>query len=279
MNLNDGYKKIENRKKLLILLIFCVFLIVAGCKEGNLYDYGVFLGINENEADRLKMYQLVVIEPSEFSVEKIKQLHSDGKIIYGYLNIGSIEVYRLYYSRFEELFLDIYQDWPDENWIDVSSSLWQDFIVDDLARQYVALGLDGLFLDNADVYYNYPQEEIYQGLCSILKGLKKYDVTLIVNGGDLFVSRCIEENTALLLFDGINQETVFTCIDFENGSFGLQTEEETSYFKKYLKKAKENGLSVYLLEYGANRKLAKEIEQYCSDSGFSWYNAEDLDLR
>lgn len=279
MNLNDRYKKVKNRKKLLILLFFCIFLIVAGCKEKNLYDYGVFLGINEDEADRLKLYQLVVIEPSEFSVEKIKQLHSAGKIIYGYLNIGSIEVYRLYYSRFEELFLGIYQDWPDEKWIDVSSSLWQDFIVNDLARQYVALGLDGLFLDNADVYYNYPQEEIYQGLCSILKGLKKYDITLIINGGDLFVSRCIEENIAFLLFDGINQETVFTCIDFENDSFGLQTEEETTYFKNYLEKAKENGLSVYLLEYGANRKLAKEIEQYCSDNGFSWYNAEDLDLR
>ena len=279
MNLNDRYKKVKNRKKLLILLFFCIFLIVAGSKEKNLYDYGVFLGINEDEADRLKLYQLVVIEPSEFSVEKIKQLHSAGKIIYGYLNIGSIEVYRLYYSRFEELFLGIYQDWPDEKWIDVSSSLWQDFIVNDLARQYVALGLDGLFLDNADVYYNYPQEEIYQGLCSILKGLKKYDITLIINGGDLFVSRCIEENIAFLLFDGINQETVFTCIDFENDSFGLQTEEETTYFKNYLEKAKENGLSVYLLEYGANRKLAKEIEQYCSDNGFSWYNAEDLDLR
>ena len=42
VNLNDGYKKIENRNFDTINL--CL-LIVAGCKEGNLYDYGVFLGI------------------------------------------------------------------------------------------------------------------------------------------------------------------------------------------------------------------------------------------
>ena len=141
------------------------------------------------------------------------------------------------------------------------------------------MGFDGLFLDNADVFCNYPTENIFQGLCKILKGLRKYDMKLIINGGDHFVAKCMENDIALSLFDGINQETVFTSIDFENKHFGIQTKDETDYFKDYLTKAKEYGLSVYLLEYCADQSLAKKIETYCSKNGFLWYNAENLDLR
>ncbi|HPW53905.1 MAG TPA: endo alpha-1,4 polygalactosaminidase [Erysipelotrichaceae bacterium] len=279
MDIKDTSIKFAKGKKLLILVVFGVILVMGGCTDEKTYRYGVFLGINENESEIMDLYETVVIEPAEFSRVKIKELQAAGKTVYGYLNIGSVEEYRSYFDRFKDLYLGIYQDWPDEQWIDVSSLEWQNFIVFELGKQYVEMGLDGLFLDNADVYYRYPSEEIFQGLCSILQGLKEYDLILIINGGDLFVSRCLEENTALSLFDGINQETVFTCINFDNKSFGVQSEEETEYFKNYIEKVKENGLSVYLLEYGANRQLAIEIDSYCLENGFSWYNASNLDLR
>lgn len=285
MNIKVNFPKFINFKKLLIVVLIGFFLVVSGCSKKHTfeheheYKYGVFLGINEDEVDKLKLYQFVVIEPAEFSVTTIEQLHNNGKTVYGYLNIGSVEEYRDYFDRFEEVFLGVYQDWPDEQWVDVSCSQWQDFIVDELAKQYFDLDINGFFLDNVDVYYNYPKEEIYQGLCAILKGLKKYNIPLIINGGDMFVSRCIEENIALSLFDGINQETVFTAIDFENQSFKIQSKDETEYFKEYLEKVKENGLTVYLLEYGANRDLSKNIDDYCLANGFYWYNANNLDLR
>ena len=145
--------------------------------------------------------------------------------------------------------LGIYENWPDERWIDVTSPLWQSFVIDELGKDYAAMGLDGFFLDNADVYYHFPEDDVFQGLCTIMKGLKSYGLPLIINGGDPFVSRCMEENTALSLFDGTNQETVFTKIDFTNQTYGQQAEEETEYFQEYLSKAKEHGLSVYLLGY------------------------------
>ncbi len=115
-------------------------------------------------------------------------------------------------------------------------------------------------MDNADVYYQYPTREIFEGLVAILKGLKTYDATLIINGGDAFVSECIDAGIALSLFDGINQETVFTSIDFESNTYGEQTEEERAYFQAYLAKAKASGLAVFLLEYRADQELAKEID-------------------
>ena len=240
-------------------------------------SYGVFLGINGNEYAKLKEYRLVVIEPSEFTSEQIEQLHAEGKKVYGYLNIGAVEKYRPYFNRFEELFLGVYKDWPDERWINAADPKWQHFIVNELGKQYSDMGFDGFFLDNADVYYNFGTDDIYQGLCAILQGLKNYNMKLVINGGDTFVTRCINENK--YLFDAVNQETVFTSINFENGTYGAQTAEETTYFKEYLAKVKNSGLSVYLLEYAADHTLAKKIDAYCTENAFIWYNAKNMDLK
>lgn len=262
-----------------LCLIVCLSVLTAGCSVKPQKEYGVFLGINAEQRERLDDYHLVVIEPSEFQAEHIRELHAEGKRIFGYINVGAMEEYRPFYDRFQHLTMDVYENWPDERWIDVSSPAWQSFLVDELGKRYADMGLDGFFLDNTDVYYHYPTEEVFQGLCAILKGLKGYDIPLIINGGDFFVSKCIDEGLARSLFDGINQETVFTSIDFENGSYGIQEETETLYFQDYMARAKDCGLTVYLLEYGATPVLSEEIDHYCRKNGFLWYNAESLELQ
>ena len=267
-------------KKVLVFVCIVILMgILCGCRGSMAGDYSVFLGINEDEVAKLKPYSVVVIEPSEFSIETINSLHAEGKTVYGYLNIGAVEEYRSYFDRFQDLYLGVYEDWPDERWVNVASSIWQDFVVDELGKQYADKGLDGLFLDNADVYYEYKTDGIFNGLCAILEGLKKYNLTLIINGGDTFVKRCIKERKVKSLFDGVNQETVFTSINFDNNTYGVQAAEETLYFQDYLMEVKAQGLKVYLLEYGANKELEKKIDAYCKENGFIWYNAKGLELR
>lgn len=258
------------------VIMFCLFVLISCGKESN--SYGVFLGINGDEIETLEHYQTVVIEPAEFTGEQVEKLHAGGKTIYAYLNIGAIENYRPYYEDYKEFTLDVYEDWPDEQWMDVSQEGWQQFIIEDLGKKYSDMGYDGFFLDNADVYYHYPEENVYQGLQSILKGLKQYQVNLIINGGDTFVSRTIDDGIAKDLFDGVNQETVFTSINFDDRTYRKQSVKETAYFKAYLEKVRETDLRVYLLEYGADSRLAKEIENYCRENGFEWYNALGLEL-
>ena len=261
------------------LLVLCVALLVSGCAQEPSREYGVFLGISGNEIERLDGYDIVVIEPSEFNAEQIEALHADGTTVYGYLNVGAIEGWRPYYDRFRDMTLGVYEDWPDERWVDVTSAAWRDFIVNELGKEYAAMGLDGFFLDNADVYHHYRTDETFEGLSLMLRGLKGYGLPLVVNGGDDFVSRCIDDGSAQGLFDGINQETVFTRIDFEQGTYGVQTKEENAYWKDYLATVKDSGLSVYLLEYGADQGLAMRIDAYCRENGFLWYDAEGLELR
>ena len=248
--------------------------------DGPRYPYGVFLGRNGDETDGLEAYQTVVIEPEAFSGAQIAALHDAGCTVYGYLNVGAVEEYRDYYGRFADLSLGVYEDWPDERWVDVSDPAWQAFLTQELAPAYLALGLDGFFLDNADVYYHFQTDEIYDGLCAILRGLRAAcpGRTLLINGGDVFVTRCVGEGCASALFDGVDQETVFTAIDFDTETFHAQEAEETAYFKAYLQTVRAAGLRGYLLEYGADDALAAQIDAYCAEYGFVWYNAASLAL-
>lgn len=274
-------KRLTGVNFVIVSLIFLIGLsiFITGHSDNPQKEYGVFLGINAEHTERLNDYHMVVIEPAEFQAKQVHQLHKEGKLVYGYINIGAIEAYRPYYERFEHCTLDVYENWEDEHWMDVSCPEWQAFVINELGKQYADMGLDGFFLDNADVYYHYPTEGIFEGLCSILSGLKAYKIPLIINGGDFFVARCIDEDTARYLFDGINQETVFTSIDFENGSYGTQKEGEMLYFENYIAKVKNYGLTVYLLEYRADQALTKKIDNYCRENGFHWYNAESLELK
>ena len=99
----------------------------------------------------------------------------------------------------------------------------------------VKKGVDGLFVDNCDVYYVYDESDaLYKGLLNIVKKLDGYGVDVIINGGDTFVTRLIKDKKAGLI-DGVNQESVFSRItDYENDVFKSQTAEENKYFRSYL---------------------------------------------
>ena len=53
---------------------------------------------------------------------------------------------------------------------------------------------------------------------------------------------------------------------------------EREYFIKYLENVKSQGLKVYILEYGANKSMLREIKNFCNENGFHFYNAKSLEL-
>lgn len=267
----------------IFFLSICFLIYRFGKVKQMKKDYGVFIGADN--INKIKGYNVVVVEPASIDIGGVESLHKTNEKVYAYLNIGSLEEYRTYFNEFKEKTLGLYENWEDEYWMDVSDVAWQKLIVDKLGRDIVDKGFDGFFIDNCDVYYYYPNKEIFNGLSSILQGLrslnmtKKYKIDIIINGGDTFVSKCIENKTATELFDGVNQECVFTDIDFENKTYKEKDESDREYFKEYLSNVKKYIPEVYLIEYGANSNLIKEIENYCNENGFYWYNAKDLELK
>lgn len=242
------------------------------------YDYGVFLNADASSLEQLKKYDLIVIDAQYFTKSDIELLHQNGTRVYTYLNIGSIENFREYYTTYEKLTIGRYEHWDEEKWVDVADPDWQKFI-EQLSQELFEKGVDGFFIDNCDVYYYAPRESIFEGLTAILQNIMTFDKAVIINGGDTYVTEYRERyGTIDHIMTGVNQESVWSAIDFDKGTFYEQTRETRDYYCKYLEACQADGMDVYLLEYTTDKKLIPKIKKYCNEHDFHFYISNSLEL-
>lgn len=276
-------KKIKQTK---VLALIFVIVLISGyflIKDSNTStfeknDYGVFLNADASSLEQLKKYDLIVIDAQYFNKSDIELLHQNGTRVYTYLNIGSIENFREYYTSYEKLTIGRYEHWDEEKWVDVADPDWQKFI-EQLSQELFEKGVDGFFIDNCDVYYYAPRESIFEGLTAILQNIMTFDKAVIINGGDTYVTEYRERYGAIdHIMTGVNQESVWSAIDFDKGTFYEQTKETRDYYCKYLEACQADGMDVYLLEYTTDKKLIQKIKKYCNEHDFHFYVSNSLEL-
>lgn len=243
-------------------------------------DYGVFLG-DDIDPHSFEGYELLVVDAQYLSANDIAAIKEDNRYVLSYINVGSLESFRPYYDEYADLTLGDYEHWEDEKWIDVSSERWQSFILETLVPQLLEKGIDGFFVDNCDVYYQYPTDENLSGLANIMKGLVATNKEVIINGGDVFM----DAYTSKLgywsdVITGINQEMVFTYMDWDNNMLRARVGggEEMQYYKDYIEKYADSGASIFLLEYTENAGIEQRVQDYCRDHYFSYYISDSLEL-
>ena len=248
--------------------------------EKNDFEYMVLLGEEASNLENFPATDVLVIDGDYYTAEDIAYLRSNGtKIIFSYLNIGSLENFRDYYEEYSKYTLGEYDNWPDERWVDVSNRDWQTFIMQK-AEGLAQKGFDGFFLDNVDVYDQYPSETIYDGLLGILSELHALNLEIIINGGDTFVRRFIEsKGDSHKVFDGVNQEDVYTLYDFSNNKCGSNSEESKEYWEEYLELVSQNGYSVYVLEYADSMNMITDAGKYSEEHGWTCYVADNIELK
>jgi hypothetical protein len=243
--------------------------------------FGVFTGLGPELLERLAAYDLAVIDAQYYNAADIAFLHEQGSRVYSYLNIGSLEEFRPYYKEFAFLALEPYEGWEGEQWIDIAAPAWRHYLVRVLGWELAQKGVDGFFIDNADLYYHYPEQDIYDGIVDTLKRLgEEYGLPLIINGADVFVQEALERKAlGATTVRGVNQECVFTLPNLQTGSFGKQSAEASIYYQSYLRLCKAAGLDVFITEYlKEDAALRKQILDYCGRNGFGVFIAGSLAL-
>ncbi len=259
-----------------VLVLAAILLVSCGQKENK--AYGVFLG-SEDGLDQFKDYDLVVIDAQYYTKNEIESFQSSGHEVYSYINIGSLEEFRDYYDEYKDLSLGAYENWDGEYWMDVSNDRWQDFLTKDLKKLLLEKGIDGFFVDNCDVYYQYPSQDILNGISAIMSDLIQTGKPVIINGGDAYMDAYCEAGGIWSdVITGINQESVFSRILWNTGTFGTALDEDRSNFQEYLEKYAAKGADIYILEYTKDEALKKQIERYCNDHGFTCYIANSIEL-
>ena len=269
-------------KRILCAISIIILLLIFGCAPNNATirgSYAVLLGVNPEDSSILANYDMVVIDAQYFTKEEIAVVQTGGTAVYTYLNIGSIETFRDGYDSLKQFALSPYENWPDEYWMDVSRSEWQSFIASE-TQGLIDKGVDGFFLDNADVYYLYPSIETYEGLNKIISALSEYGKPILVNGGDVFITAAVLDATQPLSgITGVNQECVFTNINFTLGTLARQDDETSWYYQDYLTRCKAAGLDVYLTEYAPKGSDAvNEIGSFSASNGFDYYVSSSINL-
>ena len=276
------------RKKHYIVLgsFLMLAILLAGLYECEVFgkdnsrqkDYGVFLSLDASDMDRITEYQTVVIDAQYFSKKDIAYLKKQGCTVYSYINIGAIENFREYYDEYSNLALGDYENWEEEKWVDVSSTVWQNFLVS-LEEELLDKSIDGFFVDNCDVYYVYHTDDVFEGLTTILEHLMEYGKPVIINGGDTYVMEYeTREGSIQRIMTGVNQECVFSRINFKKGSFSAQKKIDREYFQDYIEICGHQGCDVYLIEYTTDRKLKRKIKKYCKKKGFHYYISDSIEL-
>ena len=250
-----------------------------GSKTGECYKWKISLdhSIKGSRIEKMKKYNLLVIDAQNYSADEVKALKDAGHTVYSYLNIGSVESNRKYYGKFKYLKLKTYDNWEDEYWVNVDSNTWRNFVINNLAASMVAKGVDGFWVDNTDVYEYNKRKPIYKGLVKILTRLRKFDKKVILNGGDQFITPLIK-NGKKDLIDGMVQEEVTTRITSYSGhgSFSSQRSDFRHYYERFFKTVKKAGLSVGVLEYTRSSAKRKKIVRYCKKHGFNYCISDDL---
>ena len=260
---------------IVLLLIFST--VGCGVKPQNT-DYEVFLSVTD-DIDSLNAYDTVVIDAQYFDKAEIDAFRAAGHTIYSYINVGSIENFRDYYSEYRDLTLGEYENWDEEFWIDVSDSRWQDFMIKEMIPSLLEKDIDGFFVDNCDVYYQYPEEQILDGLTVIMRSLVDTGKAVLINGGDTYLDAyCSGSGQWNDVITGINQETVFSKILWDQDCFDTAAQEDREYFQDYIERYAAKGADICLLEYTRDSSLIREIREYCQKNRFHYYISDSLEL-
>lgn len=220
---------------------------------------------------------ILVIEPEDYTTQEVAVLKDSGYKVLGYLSVGSVSDERGYYHSLEPYTLGDLEDWPHEKYLDVSREGTREWLIERGEELIEDMGFDGLWLDNVDVYEEYPSDEMYDGITNDIEALdpKGY---IMVNGGVRYMMRAIENGDTSV--DGITQEEVFSLVTNYDGKgeFGRQETDQRAEYLEYISAALDAGMDAFLLEYTKDADVKNDIYSYCDEVGAGYYISDDVDL-
>ena len=247
-------------------------------KVEDVESYKYYLDKGDNTiGEKMKQMDLVIVEPIEMQQMYITSAHASGTLIYGYINSMEGDKWnKELYEKFEED--DFYKDengnrmyfkeW-DSYMMDMTSPHYQEVLLEEIEKQVVQKGLDGVFLDtvgNIDSYLPaIEQKEQNEAIEQLAKKIKQQ-----------FNGLSIAQNWG---FDTL--ATTAPYIDFimwEDFSFSVVGEDEWALdmMERLEKLRSEYGVQIMTVGF-TEEKQSREIAEknrfkYVFNGAGSYYN-------
>lgn len=279
-----AFRDENNAKKTLAMVrkIFPTAAIIEEKIETQTSGYKVMLTTKAIENDA-RSNKILVIEPEDYTLEEIKKLKKHGAMLLGYLSVGSISDERPYYKTLKPFRLSRLEDWHHEWYLDLREEKVRKWCVS-RAKEIKAMGFDGWWLDNLDVYEYHKSPEMYKGITNVLKSIKDVDGYVMVNGGSEYISKLMDSDTnhkSITFIDGVTQEEVISLIKSYSGEgeFGKQEPDMNKWYESYMKRLLRHDMYAFLLEYTRDKSVKKKIIDFCTKNKMTgYYISGDVDL-
>lgn len=192
-------------------------------------------------------FNLVVLDPAEYSGGDIEKLKSMGCIPFAYVNIGEAETYRSDFSSIDtSILLAPDPHWQDRYYVDICSPEWENLILGERIPRILRSGYCGLFLDLSGLLDEYPETE--RCAAHLVKRIhnKFSHTTIILDGGSRIVPKVGEA------IDGIAIEGLMGYYDFDADAYRIRPDSvinrEVVALTTYAKKFK---LKIFELDYAS----------------------------
>ncbi|MDM5250719.1 endo alpha-1,4 polygalactosaminidase [Lysinibacillus sp. G4S2] len=155
-------------------------------KLADVKDYKYYLDAgNDKIGKEMAKIDLVIVEPIEMQQKYIDYAQKNGTLIYGYINAMEADKWNSeLYSQLKEE--DFYKDEHGEKmyfseWdsylMDMTSQHYQELLLEEIQKQIVQKGLDGVFLDTVGNINSYlpenEQEAQNKAMLSFIKAIKQ----------------------------------------------------------------------------------------------------------
>jgi hypothetical protein len=200
-------------------------------------SFAVYYGDKKVDIDKLKFYDLAIVQPNSLTPEQLAQLHTDGVKVVAYMTLGELDPTASFAKEVPESWvLGTNQNWGSK-FINASEPGWQ-AIMQREATRILELGFDGLFLDTLDTADDYPQAK--PGLIQIVKDLRKnFPAKLLVQNRGF---RLLEQTANSI--DAVMFEDFSTTYDFDKKLYSASDGDPTEVLEYHAR-----GLVVLAMEY------------------------------
>lgn len=249
------------------LLVMAIVFWISDAFGNNVAKKSVLVCYGRLEPESIKGYDYLIIESQHYDIYEVRRLKLQNEKVFAYVSLGEINENSPYFPLFKD---EVSK--KNEIWNSYYLNLESPKTVESLKRiirDILAMGYDGMFLDNIDNYGSYgPQSMQKEALIEFLKELK-----------DEFPDRSFIQNAGIDLLDqtspyvlAVVVESVATDYDFDSKLYRLRDKQQFEERLKNLDSVrKKSKLPFILIEYADSKSLCEAIMKRLKSSGFDLF--------
>ena len=231
----------------------------------------------------LSQYSRIIVEPDNVKPKELLALQANKSDVFAYVSIGEINPSRKWFKQIKPSWvLGDNKIW-DSKVMDLSSTGWQDFLIDSIITPLWKQGYHGLFLDTMDSFYIFAkdkaqQEKQIKALASLMKRIhKRYPEMRFISNRGFDVLKSIGAQ-----LEAVVAESLYASWDNGKKIYKETSANDQEWLMNKLNSIKNDlSVDIIIIDYAkpGNRAKAKQIANKISQQGFiPWVSIPSLDL-